>query len=46
MTYNHNIKFSNRIAISMTATTQKLTLAEYLQYDDGTDTVYELVEGE
>lgn len=30
----------------MTATTQKLTLAEYLQYDDGTDTVYELVEGE
>ena len=30
----------------MTVATEKLTLAEYLQYDDGTDTVYELVEGE
>lgn len=28
------------------ATTKKLTFAEYLQYDDGTDAVYELVEGE
>jgi Uma2 family endonuclease len=30
----------------MTATTQKLTFAEYLTYDDGTDTRYELVDGE
>jgi Uma2 family endonuclease len=30
----------------MTVATQKLTLAEYLNYDDGTDTLYELVEGE
>ncbi len=30
----------------MTVATEKLTLAEYLQYDDGTDTVYELVAGE
>ncbi len=29
----------------MTATTQKLTFAEYLIYDDGTDTRYELVDG-
>jgi Uma2 family endonuclease len=27
------------------ATTQPLTLGEYLQYDDGTDTRYELVDG-
>jgi Uma2 family endonuclease len=30
----------------MTLATNKLTFAEYLQYDDGTDTLYELVEGE
>lgn len=30
----------------MTVATQKLTFAEYLQYNDGTDTQYELVEGE
>ncbi|MBE9103340.1 Uma2 family endonuclease [Vacuolonema iberomarrocanum] len=30
----------------MTTTTQKITFAEYLTYDDGTDTRYELVEGE
>ena len=28
------------------ATTKKMTLAEYLTYDDGTDTHYELVDGE
>ncbi|MBW4646110.1 MAG: Uma2 family endonuclease [Goleter apudmare HA4340-LM2] len=30
----------------MTTTTKKLTLEEYLAYDDGTDTKYELVDGE
>lgn len=30
----------------MTITTRKLTFAEYLTYDDGTDTRYELVDGE
>jgi Uma2 family endonuclease len=30
----------------MTTTTQKLTFEEYLAYDDGTDTRYELVDGE
>jgi Uma2 family endonuclease len=30
----------------MTVATEKLTFAEYLNYDDGTDTLYELVEGE
>lgn len=30
----------------MTATTPKLTFQEYLAYDDGTDTRYELVDGE
>jgi Uma2 family endonuclease len=30
----------------MTIATQKLTFAEYLAYDDGTDTRYELVDGE
>ncbi|MGD2180368.1 Uma2 family endonuclease [Lusitaniella coriacea] len=30
----------------MTVATKKLSFAEYLQYNDGTDTVYELVEGE
>jgi Uma2 family endonuclease len=30
----------------MTATTKKFTLAEYLDYDDGTDRRYELVNGE
>jgi Uma2 family endonuclease len=30
----------------MTATTQRFTLEEYLRYDDGTDTLYELVKGE
>lgn len=30
----------------MTTTTRKLTLEEYLQYDDGTDTRYELIDGE
>ncbi len=30
----------------MTITTQRLTLAEYLTYTDGTDTRYELVNGE
>jgi Uma2 family endonuclease len=30
----------------MTVTTQKMTLDEYLNYDDGTDKVYELVNGE
>ncbi|MGB8700769.1 MAG: Uma2 family endonuclease [Thermosynechococcaceae cyanobacterium] len=29
----------------MTTTTQKFTFAEYLTYDDGTDTRYELVDG-
>lgn len=29
----------------MTISTQKLTFAEYLNYDDGTDTRYELVDG-
>jgi Uma2 family endonuclease len=31
---------------SMTITTQKLTFEEYLNYDDNTDTRYELVDGE
>lgn len=30
----------------MTTTTQRFTLEEYLNYDDGTDTQYELVAGE
>ncbi|MGI0484105.1 Uma2 family endonuclease [Pantanalinema rosaneae CENA516] len=30
----------------MTTTTQKLSFAAYLNYDDGTDTRYELVDGE
>ncbi|OCR01094.1 hypothetical protein BCD67_17110 [Oscillatoriales cyanobacterium USR001] len=30
----------------MTVTTQRFTLEEYLRYDDGTDTIYELVNGE
>ncbi|MGB7442660.1 MAG: Uma2 family endonuclease [Coleofasciculaceae cyanobacterium] len=30
----------------MTITSQKMTLEEYLNYDDGTDTFYELVNGE
>jgi Uma2 family endonuclease len=30
----------------MTATTKKLTFVEYLKYNDGTDTQYELVDGE
>jgi Uma2 family endonuclease len=30
----------------MTTTTQKLTFEEYLTYEDGTDTRYELVDGE
>ena len=30
----------------MTATIKKLTFAEYLKYNDGTDTQYELVDGE
>jgi Uma2 family endonuclease len=30
----------------MTLTTKKLTFAEYLQYEDGTDNIYELVDGE
>ncbi len=30
----------------MTVATKKLTFAEYLKYDDGTDTKYELVDGE
>lgn len=30
----------------MTVTTQKLSFAEYLEYSDGTNTRYELVEGE
>lgn len=30
----------------MTIATQKLTFEEYLAYDDGTDTCYELVDGE
>jgi Uma2 family endonuclease len=33
-------------AIAMTTVTKKLTLEEYLAYDDGTDTRYELVDGE
>ncbi len=32
--------------LAMTISTQKLTLAEYLAYHDGTDNRYELVEGE
>lgn len=30
----------------MTATSQRMTLEEYLAFDDGTDTLYELVNGE
>jgi Uma2 family endonuclease len=30
----------------MTIATQRLTLEEYLAYDDGSDTRYELVNGE
>lgn len=30
----------------MAVTTQRLTIEDYLQYDDGTDTLYELVNGE
>jgi Uma2 family endonuclease len=30
----------------MTTAVKKLTLEEYLTYDDGTDTKYELVDGE
>ncbi|WP_442941420.1 hypothetical protein [Nostoc sp.] len=30
----------------MTTTTKKVTFAEYLNYNDGTDTQYELVDGE
>lgn len=30
----------------MTLATKKLTFAEYLKYDDGTDNIYELVDGE
>ncbi|NER19304.1 MAG: Uma2 family endonuclease [Symploca sp. SIO1C2] len=30
----------------MTLATKKLTFKEYLKYDDGTDTIYELVDGE
>jgi Uma2 family endonuclease len=30
----------------MSIATQKLTFKEYLAYDDGTDTRYELVDGE
>jgi Uma2 family endonuclease len=30
----------------MTLTTQRLTLADYCQYDDGSDTRYELLNGE
>lgn len=30
----------------MTIASQKMTLEEYLNYDDGTDTRYELVNGE
>jgi len=30
----------------MVTTTQRLTLSDYLTYDDGTDTTYELVNGE
>ena len=30
----------------MTATTQKMTLEEFLDYDDGTDNLYELENGE
>ncbi|MBE9124891.1 MULTISPECIES: Uma2 family endonuclease [unclassified Coleofasciculus] len=30
----------------MTLTSQQMTLLEYLNYDDGTDTLYELVNGE
>jgi Uma2 family endonuclease len=30
----------------MTTAVKKLTLEEYLAYDDGTDTKYELVDGE
>lgn len=33
-------------AISMTVNTHKLTFQEYLTYSDGTDTRYELVNGE
>jgi len=32
--------------IAITTTVKKLTLEEYLAYDDGTDTRYELVDGE
>jgi len=32
--------------IAMTTTTRRMTLEEYLDYDDGTDTRYELVNGE
>lgn len=30
----------------MTTTTRRMTLEEYLDYEDGTDTRYELVNGE
>ena len=30
----------------MTVATRLMTLEEYLNYDDGTDTIYELVNGE
>jgi Uma2 family endonuclease len=33
-------------AIAMSTTTKKFTLEEYLAYDDGTDTKYELEDGE
>ena len=33
-------------SFAMTIATEKLTLEEYLAYDDGTDTKYELVDGE
>jgi Uma2 family endonuclease len=36
----------NYLLIKMTTTTKRFTLAEYLDYDDGTDKRYELVNGE
>jgi Uma2 family endonuclease len=42
-----NTKDKNRLsAIAMTVATKKLTFEEYLNYGDGTNTRYELVDGE
>lgn len=40
------LKIGFEKAIAMTTLTKKLTLEEYLAYDDGTDTKYEFVDGD